>query len=202
MWLPNAPARRMRSIRSSPVSLQQKHAARMERSLRQLDLADVVLRDRELRLAVVQDVRERASVRHDARRARGERAVDRSVGRENPRQVELGHGLDDPRPADAGHVCLLEPRLVRPRVAADHPIARLEGVEVDAHPLDRAGSGPLAARDLGPFERWPRGARRGEKALSVADHDLRIGAHVDEEVTSSPRCGPSDRITPAVSAPT
>ena len=45
-----------------PVALEEQHAARVERGLRELDLADVVLRDRQLRLAVREHVRERAPV--------------------------------------------------------------------------------------------------------------------------------------------
>ena len=77
-----------------PVALAEQHAARVKRRLRELDLADVVLGDRQQRLAVGEDVGEGAAVGDDPRRARGERAVDRAVRREHAREVQLG---DRPR---------------------------------------------------------------------------------------------------------
>ena len=80
---------------------------------------------------------------------------------------------------------------------------RLERLRVDADPLDRAGRRPLAAADLRALERRAGRARRGEQPLAVAEHDLGVGADVDDEVhLVAERCGASERITPAVSAPT
>ena len=54
-------------------------------------------------------------------------------------------------------------------------------VRVDADALDRAGRGPLAAADLGALE-GGAGRRRGrEQAVAVAEHDLGVGADVDDE---------------------
>ena len=74
-----------------------------------------------------------------------------------------------------------EARLVRPEVGADDLEARLEGRGVDAHPLDGAGRGPLAAGDLRALE--GRAGRRGggEQPVPVAQHDLGIGADVDDQ---------------------
>jgi hypothetical protein len=45
----------------------------------------------------------------DARGALGERAVDRSVRRQHPGEVELGDRLDDPGAADAGDLASANP---------------------------------------------------------------------------------------------
>ena len=182
MCVPNAPARRIRSTRLDPVALHEQRAAGVERGLGELDLPDVVLRDHELGLAGPEHVREGASVRDDAGRSGRERAVDRPVGREHPCQVELGDRLDDPGAADAGHVHVGESRLVRPRIAPDHADARLEGLRVDAHALDRPRRRPLSAGDLRALERRAGRARRGQQALAVAEHDLGVRADVDDEV--------------------
>ena len=165
-----------------PVALAEQHAARVERRLGELDLADVVLGDRQQRLAVGEDVGEGAAVGDDPGRACRERAVDRAVGREHAGEVELGDHLDDPRAADAGHVRAGEARLVRPDLAADHPEAGLERLRVDPHALDRARRGALAAADLRPLERRPGRARRGEQPVAVAEHDLGVRADVDDQV--------------------
>ena len=52
-----------------------------------------------------------------------------------------------------------EARLVRPEIAADHLEARLQRLAVDAHALDGAGRGALAAGDLRALE--GRAGRRG-----------------------------------------
>ena len=78
-------------------------------------------------------------------------------------------------------VAASESRIVRPELAADHLVARLERRRVDAHALDRAGRGALAAGDLRALEGGARRARAGEQALAVAEHDFRIRADVDEE---------------------
>ncbi len=112
----------------------------------------------------------------------GERAVDRAVRRQDPRQVQLGDRLDDPGAADTGDVRAGERRIVRPDVAADHAEAGLERVRVDADALDRAGRGALAAADLRALEGGAGGARCGQHAVAVAEHDLGVGADVDDQV--------------------
>ena len=182
MWLPKAPASRTRLDAIEPVAVEQEAAAGVQRRLGELDLAHVVLRDRELGLAVDEDVREGAAVGDDARGALRERAVDRAVGRDHAGQVELCDRLDDPRAAHAGDPRAREGRVVRPRVAADHAEARLERVGVDAHALDRAGGGALPAADLRTLERRPGRAGRGEQPLAVPEHDLGVRADVDDQV--------------------
>ena len=83
-----------------------------------------------------------------------------------------------------------EARLVRPQIAADHLEPGLERRPVDAHPLDRARRRALAARDLRPLE--GRAGRRGagEQALAVAEHDLGVGADVDQQRELVPEVRP------------
>ena len=75
-------------------------------------------------------------------------------------------------------------------------------LRVDAHALDGAGRRPLSAADLGAFERRSGRARRGELPVAIAEHDLGVGADVDDEPHSSLRCGPSASTIAAASAPT
>ncbi len=74
-----------------------------------------------------------------------------------------------------------EARIVRPQVAADHLEARLERRGIDAHALDGAGRRALAAADLRALEGGAGRARAGEQPLAVAEHDLGIGADVDQQ---------------------
>ena len=82
-------------------------------------------------------------------------------------------------PRRLGRLC--EARLVGPEIAADHFEARLKRRPVDPHPLDRARRGALAAGDLRALE--GRAGRRGagEQPLAIAEHDLGVGADVDEK---------------------
>ena len=72
-------------------------------------------------------------------------------------------------------------RLVRPQLAADHLEARLQRPAIDAHALDGAGRGALAAGDLRALE--GRAGRRGagDEAAPVAEHQLGVGADIDEQ---------------------
>jgi hypothetical protein len=72
--------------------------------------------------------------------------------------------------------------IVRPQVRADHLVAGLEGVRVDPHPLDRPGGGALSRADLGALERRAGGRGGGEQAVAVAEHDLGVGADVDQQL--------------------
>ena len=71
--------------------------------------------------------------------------------------------------------------------SSDHrsqPITLKRGsrvARIDPHPLDRARRGALAAADLRALERRPGRRRGGEQALAVAEHDLGIGADVDDQ---------------------
>ena len=166
---------------------QQPHAG-VERRLGELDRAHVVLRDAQRRAAVgarVQLVGPGAAVGADARIARRERAVDRAVVPDHAGEIQLRDDLDDPRAADAGDAGRggrrREAGIVRPQLAADHLDARLERRGIDAHALDGARRRALAAADLRAFERGTGGARAGEEAVAVAEHDLRVGADVDQQ---------------------
>jgi hypothetical protein len=54
-------------------------------------------------------------------------------------------------------------------------------VGIDAHALDRTGRGALAAADLRALEGRAGRAGAGQQALVVAQHDLGIGADVDQQ---------------------
>ena len=105
--------------------------------------------------------------------------------RDHPGKEHLGDGLDDAGAADAGDASrgrrLGEAGLVGPEVGADDLVARLERDAVDADALDRARRGALSAGDLGALE--GRAGRRGagEQAFPIAQHDLGIGADIDEQ---------------------
>ncbi len=121
----------------------------------------------------------------DARAARGERAVDDAVLRNDAGEVHLRHDLDDGRAADAGDAEPLgvgvEARLVRPQIRPDDLEARLERGGVDADALDGAGRGALAGRDLRALEGGACRRGGGHDAVAVAEDDLGIGADVDEQ---------------------
>ena len=182
MWAAERPGEPDPRDPFEPVALEEQHAARVERGLGELDLADVVLRHAQLGLARMEDVRPGPTVGDDARAPRGEAPVDRAVGRDHAGEMQLGDRLDDPGAADARDARLREAGLVRPRLAADHAYARLERLRVDPHALDRAGRGSLPAGDLRSLEGGPGRARGGEEPLAVPEHDLGVRADVDDQV--------------------
>src|SRR3546814_8332048 len=124
----------------------------------------------------MQQVGESAPVGLHARAARRRGAVDGAVLGEDAGEVHLRQHLDDAGAADAGDAelpgLLREAFLVRPEIAADYFEARLQGLGVDAHALDGAGRGALAAGDLRTLE--VRAGRRGAgpQAIAVAETDL------------------------------
>ena len=138
------------------------------------------------RLAVGEHVGERAPVGDDPVGERRRRVRRRSCRRSSMIPARYSSAIASMMPEPQTPVSrrrgLGEAGLVRPELAADHPVARLERVRVDAHPLDRAGRGALAAADLGALEGRAGGARRGEQAVAVAEHDLGVGADVDDQV--------------------
>ena len=67
------------------------------------------------------------------------------------------------------------------RSRADDAIARLERYGIDADALDGAGRGALAAGDLRAFEGGAGRRGAGEQAVLRAEHDLGIGADIDDE---------------------
>ena len=72
-------------------------------------------------------------------------------------------------------------RLVRPEIAADHFEARLQRFAIDAHALDGAGRGALAAGNLRALE--SRAGRRGagDEAILIAEYEFGIGADIDQQ---------------------
>ncbi len=212
IWLPKAPASRISSTRVDLELVHQQPDAGVQRGLAELDRPDVVLGDRDPRagagpVALVEDVAERPAVGDDARRARGEVAVDDAVLGDDPGQEHLGDDLDDARAADAGDAGVgdagREGRLVRPGVDADDPEARLERLAVDPDALDGARAPPAGRREIwAPSKAGPVGL---EAASSRRLSPRTISAFVPTSTTSVIRsawCGCSARITPAVSAPT
>ena len=169
-----APRRAIRRLRAG-----------VERRLGELDGPHVRLMDDEPWRPFVQHVGEGAAGRLDAGGPRGQRSVDDAVGRDDPGQIEFRDRLDDSRAADAGDAEALgrlgEARRVRPEVAADHLEAGLERLPVDAHPLDRAGGGALAAGDLRALEGRPCRRRGGDEPFALAEYDLGVGADVDDQ---------------------
>ena len=67
------------------------------------------------------------------------------------------------------------------RVDADHLDPGVAASRDRCAPLHGAGRRPLPAADLGALERRTGRARRGELAVPVAEHDLGVGADVDDE---------------------
>ena len=191
---------------------QQAHAG-VERGLAELDRAHIVLRDAQAALVgrrlgrtigrsgvggmlacAAQFIAEGAPVGLNARVARSHGAVDAAVVADHPGQVELGDDFDDARAADACDAalagCLGKARVVRPQIAADHLVARLQGDRVDAYALDGAGRGALAAADLRALEGWAGRAGTGQQAAVVAQHDLGIGADIDQQGDLFAQVGP------------
>ena len=73
------------------------------------------------------------------------------------------------------------------------PITLMRGSSVaaiDAHALDRARRGALAAADLRAFERGSGRARAGEQPAAVAEDDLGVGADVDQQRHRIRQIGP------------
>ncbi len=130
----------------------QQARAGIERRLRQLDGADVVLRDLQLRL------RRRRSRWKKVRPSAWTRGLFAAMPPsitpscvEDAGQEHFRQRLDDARAADAGDaerpsVCLGEVRMVRPEIGADHLEARLQRV------ADRCARA-----------RWPRAPRAGRR---------------------------------------
>ena len=95
-----------------------------------------------------------------------------------------------------------EARLVRPEL---EPMTRKRGSSVcavDPHAFDGAGRRALAGGDLRAFEGGAGGRGGREQPARVAEHDLGVGADVDDERQRVGEYGVSASITPAASAPT
>ena len=87
---------------------------------------------------------------------------------EQPGAHQLGHAVDEPRAAQPDRLDV-----------ADHLERQL--AVLDLHALDRALGGAHAAADLGGLERRAGGRRGGDHALVLAEGDLAVRAHVDEQ---------------------
>ncbi len=157
-----------------------------QRRLGELDGAHVVLRHGKLRRRIaIEDVAERPAVGDDVVGPLGVVADDGAVGVDDAGEVHLGDEVDDAGPADTrdagGGDGRGEPRLVAPRLDADHLDAGAQRLRIDAHRLDGTGGRPLPAADLCAFERRSGRARRRQQPRAVAEDDLGIGADVDDE---------------------
>ena len=185
MCAPKAPASRMRSTRFDAEPLHEQPDAGEQRCLGQLDRAHVILVDAERLGAFVQHVGPGAPSGHDTRAARGHRAVDDAVLRDDTGEVQFGEHLDDARAADTGDAggrgSGSETGIVRPQVRADDLEARLQRFTVDAHAFDGARCRTLAATDLRTFKGGARGAGARHETLAVAEHDFGIRADVHEQ---------------------
>ena len=186
MWLPKAPASVIRSTRSMPQMVHQQPGAGVERGLGELDRAHVGLQDAEFRLARVQQVGEGPAIGLDPGAAGSERAIDDAVAPEDAGEEHLGQGLDDAGAADAGDAGpagrLGEARVVRPEVGADHLEARLERQRDRSAPARSRPAPPAGRRrSARPRTPGPVGRGGGEQPMPVAEHDLGVGADVDDQ---------------------
>ena len=68
-----------------------------------------------------------------------------------------------------------------PALEPDDLEAHVEGLGVDADALDRAWRRPHAELDVGPLERRSGRARSRQHAVAVTQHELPVGADVDDE---------------------
>ncbi len=129
--------------------------------LGKLDGAHVVLGDRDQRFALAHHVRERTARLHHARAAMRIGAIEHAVLVDDACEIQFRDHLDDARTTNAGDAgggnLVVEARLVRPLVAADHLEARFQRFRVDADALDGTRCRALPARNLCAFERRSRG---------------------------------------------
>ncbi len=125
------------------------------------------------------------AVRDDSRAAFGKLPVDHAILANDACEIHLGDRFDDSRATYAGNTerlhRLCETRIIRPEIRADHAETDVERLAVDAHAFDGTSGSALAAADLGALEGRAGRARAGEQAVAIAEHDLRIRAHVDDE---------------------
>ena len=75
-----------------------------------------------------------------------------------------------------------EPQMPRGLDVADGRIRASAGGGIDRDLLDGADGGAHAAFDAAALERRAGRAGTGHEEIAVADHDLAVGADVDEEV--------------------
>ncbi len=209
MWLPNAPASRMRSTWSTPmcsISTERPHTRRLGKLYR----AYVVLRDAHRRATVraaEEIVGEGPSVRVNAGIACGETAVDDAVVPTAPARYISAITSMMPEPqipvTPVAAVAEAKPGSFDQR---SQPItcARLERLPIDAHALDRARRGALAAADLAcPRTRGPSAEQASRRLWLPRTISAFSVPTSTSSVTSSEReSGCSASTTPAASAPT
>ncbi len=103
------------------------------------------------------------------------------MGRITP-ALSISRGrLDDARSADAAGPDLLGRVVGLPPLEADDLEAHVERLRVDADALDGARGGPHAELDVGAFEGRAGGARGGQHPRAVAQHELAVGADVEDQ---------------------
>src|ERR1700723_2749976 len=95
MWLPNAPGGGGGGACLNAEPVHEQRDAGVQRRLRQLNRAHIVLRDLHLdrigsRDRSMQNISERASVLDDSRRARGQAPVEHSVLVDDAGEIHLG----------------------------------------------------------------------------------------------------------------
>ena len=206
---PKAPAKRMRVDVVDALLFHQQLDAGIKRGLGELDGAHVVLGDGDLRLAVASADRTRCGRSGMMRGLRAASAPSTTPSSEMmPERYISATTSMMAGAADAGDAGCLRP-LPRSPSSSDHlldaddAVLRLQRVRVDAHALDGARRGALAARRFRRPRRPVRSARR--QATTRWRLPSTISALVPTSTSSiilSWRYGPSDSVAPAASAPT
>jgi len=107
--------------------------------------------------------------------------VEVARGQDDAGRCHLGGSLDDARSADAAGTHLFRRVLGVPLVEPDDLEADVERLGIDAYAFDRPGRRPHAELYVRSLQSRPRGARRRQKALPVAEHQLAVGAYVDDQ---------------------
>ena len=180
-----------------PHSLHEQPHAGIQSRLAQLNGTHIVLHNFQSWCAAacpVEFIGEGTPISLYPRVAHGKFAADRTVLTDDAGQVHLCEHLDDARTANPGHARhrhrVRKAGCIRPELTANHLEAGLQGVRVNAYPLNGARRGPLPATDLRPLKSRPGRARTGQQALPVAQHDFGIGTHIDQQADPLGEVGP------------
>ena len=98
---------------------------------------------------------------------------------DDPRPVEFGHPVDDPRAADPFGA---RERNVRPpALLADDLEGDVPGHGIDPDPLDRPRGRPHPEADMGPLQGGTGGAGGRKEPLAVPQDHLPIRSHIDDQ---------------------
>lgn len=104
---------------------------------------------------------------------------------QNARDAHFGDDFDDARTANAsdagGGDRLRESVFIRPDLRPDDAEARFLGLGVDLDLFDGTGGGALAGGNLCTLKGWTGWGRAGEDLVCIAQEDLCVGAHVDDQ---------------------